>query len=196
MAARVRRALPYLALIAVVVGFVNFFWLLAESAALGGDALNGYASQGHYFVNSHGSYTEVSEASWTWSRVHSVSVFITHPLAMAGMFYLLVRFVVPQLTSVKMSKAETLAAWPGHPNASRTASAGLTSGTPQRGPGAPQSPAGIIAALGVIGVVVNIAMIGIGLFWAIPHLGLVGVVWTGFAAVIATINVRRLLFKR
>ena len=63
MTTKIERVLPYLALLAIVVGFINFFWFFAESAALGGDALNGYARDGHYYVASHGSYTEVSEAA-------------------------------------------------------------------------------------------------------------------------------------
>ncbi len=37
---RVRRALPYLATAAIIIGFVNFFWVFAESSAVG-DALRG-----------------------------------------------------------------------------------------------------------------------------------------------------------
>jgi hypothetical protein len=81
---KIKKALPYLALIAIVIGFGNFFWFFAESVALGGDGLNGYAREGHYYVGSHGSYTEVSRAAWTWSRLHGASVFITHPLALAS----------------------------------------------------------------------------------------------------------------
>jgi hypothetical protein len=103
----IKSALPYLALIAIAVGFFNFFWFFAESAALGGDGLNGYARGGRYYVASHGSYTEVSEAAWTWSRIHAVSVFITHPLAMAGGAYLLLRFVFPSMMAGRTSEPAT-----------------------------------------------------------------------------------------
>jgi len=68
------------------VGLGNFFWFLLESMSIGGDALNGYARDGHYFVASHGTYTEVAEATWTWSRMHALSVFVTHPLGIAAGF--------------------------------------------------------------------------------------------------------------
>ncbi len=57
-------------------------------------------------------------------------------------------------------------------------------------------PAGIMAVLGAMGVAVGVVMVGIGLVWAIPTLGLPGVIWTGFAAVITAANARRLLAKR
>lgn len=104
---RIRKALPYLALIAVVVGFINFSWFFAEGTTLGGDGLNGYASNGHYFVSNHGRYTEVSEAAWTWSRIHGVSIFITHPLLMAGGAYLLFRYIFPIAMVGRVSRGAT-----------------------------------------------------------------------------------------
>jgi hypothetical protein len=94
--ARLRSALPYLAVAAAVIGTVNFSWLFAESASLGGDAVNGYQLDGHYFVGSHGSYTEVSRTAWEWSQLHAMSLVITHPLAMLGMAVLLFGFVFPR----------------------------------------------------------------------------------------------------
>ncbi len=93
--ARIRPWLPWLALAAVVVGFANFFWLLVESARLGGDALSGSVREGHYFVVSHGSTTEVDRATWEWSRVHAISLLVSHPLALVGGAYLLLRVVFP-----------------------------------------------------------------------------------------------------
>jgi hypothetical protein len=87
--------LPWLALAAVVVGFANFFWFMIESTRLGGDALNGFVRDGQYFVTSRGSATEVDRATYEWSRFHSVSVFVTHPLALAGMGYLVLRVLFP-----------------------------------------------------------------------------------------------------
>jgi hypothetical protein len=89
-----KRWLPYLALAAIVVGFANFFWFMVESAP-NGDALNGFTRAGHYFLVSHGRTTEVTQAAWEWSRFHAASVFVTHPLAMAGIAYLLFAYVFP-----------------------------------------------------------------------------------------------------
>jgi hypothetical protein len=92
---RVRSWLPWLALAAVVIGFANFFWFMIESTRFGGDALNGFVRDGHYFVTSHGLATEVDRATYEWSRFHAVSVFVTHPLALVGMGYLLLRVLFP-----------------------------------------------------------------------------------------------------
>jgi hypothetical protein len=74
--------------IAVLIGGVNFVWFAAESAQLGGDALNGYVADERYFVASHGTFTEVARGTWEWSRAHAISVFATHPFALLGMAYL------------------------------------------------------------------------------------------------------------
>lgn len=64
-------------------GFVNFAWVLVESVVVG-DALNGYQTGGHFFVLHKPGYTEVSQALWEWLRFHGASIFVTHPLAIAG----------------------------------------------------------------------------------------------------------------
>ena len=90
-----KRALAVGAVLGVVIGGINFFWLIAESSALGGDALNGHVADGHYFVCAHGACREVARDIWEWSRLHSISVWITHPLAMLGMAYLLFNYGFP-----------------------------------------------------------------------------------------------------
>lgn len=97
MRVRMGRWLPWLALGVVIVGFANFFWFLAESSAIGGDALNGYIRDGRYFLNSHGDATEVTQATWYWSRAHAISVFGTHLVAMAGMGFLMFRVFFPAM---------------------------------------------------------------------------------------------------
>jgi hypothetical protein len=82
----IRATLPYLCVALFLIGIANFFWFFVESLSLGGDALNGYVRGGHYYVASHGSYTEVSAAAWNWSRVHALSLFVTHPLAIGSGF--------------------------------------------------------------------------------------------------------------
>lgn len=92
-----KRWLPWIALVVVVIGFANFIWFMAEGAALGGDALNGYVSDGQYFVRNHGTVTEVTQSQWQWSRVHGLSMVGTHLLAMVGMAYLLFRVFFPAM---------------------------------------------------------------------------------------------------
>jgi len=90
-----RQTLAVLAVMAFVLGFGNFFWLIGESARLGGDALNGYQRDAQCFVGSHGSYRQVDCGVWEANRIHGLSVFVTHPLAMLGMAYLLFGVVFP-----------------------------------------------------------------------------------------------------
>ena len=65
----------------VWAAIANFAALFVLSLALGGDALNGTVRNGHYYLGDHGRYTEVSKAVFQFSRVQTVSVFITHPMA-------------------------------------------------------------------------------------------------------------------
>jgi hypothetical protein len=90
-----RRWLPWLALLGLVVGFANFLWFARESADLGGDALNGFIRDGHYYIAKGRATTEVSRATWEWSRIHAVSFFVTGAGAMAGLAYLLFTEVFP-----------------------------------------------------------------------------------------------------
>jgi len=93
--AGLKRVLPYLAVVLLVLAGVNFLWFWTESAVLGGDALNGYRQDAHYFIGSHGSYREVEPAVWEWSRIHGISVFVTHPLGLLGGAILLFGYVFP-----------------------------------------------------------------------------------------------------
>jgi hypothetical protein len=73
-----------------LIAILNFssFWIIA--VASGGDALDGKAEGGRYFLMSHGQYTEVSQAFFRYSSIHATSVWITHPVAIFGAiwFYL------------------------------------------------------------------------------------------------------------
>ncbi len=70
--------------IVFVLAFVNFagFWLGA--VYLGGDALNGGIRNGRYFLMSHGTYREVSESVFNYSKWHARSIWVTHPMAFAA----------------------------------------------------------------------------------------------------------------
>ena len=63
---------------------LNFISYSAISSRLGGTAMNGYTQDGHYFVGSHGAYTEVSAETWERSRLHGRSVGIAYVLAIGA----------------------------------------------------------------------------------------------------------------
>ena len=70
------------------IGIVNFVLFFVGALYLGGDAINGKAAADHFYLMSHGQYTEVSEAVFTYSKWHVYSTWITHPLAfVAGYWY-------------------------------------------------------------------------------------------------------------
>lgn len=70
------------------LGFVNFTVFVIMAIYLGGDAVNGTVYHGHYFLMSHGRYTEVSKKVFDYSKWHVYSVMVTHPLALfAGYKY-------------------------------------------------------------------------------------------------------------
>jgi len=62
------------------VAIINFFAFIVGTIVLGGDAVNGKAEGGHYYVSNHGKLVEVSPAAFTYSRIHCYAVWTTHPL--------------------------------------------------------------------------------------------------------------------
>jgi hypothetical protein len=68
----------------VGIALLNFLVFMAVALYLGGDAVNGKIANGHFFLGSHGRYTEVSETLFTYSKWHTYSVVLTHSLAFIG----------------------------------------------------------------------------------------------------------------
>jgi hypothetical protein len=69
------------------VGAVIFFLALANflvfviiAVSIGGEAISGKVEGGRYYLWYRGDYTEVSRSVWNYSRMHTISVFITHSL--------------------------------------------------------------------------------------------------------------------
>jgi len=56
-----------------ILALINFVAFLLVSLYLGGDALSGYIRDGHSFVCSHESCTEVSRAVWSYSYWHALT---------------------------------------------------------------------------------------------------------------------------
>jgi hypothetical protein len=65
---------------------VNMILCLAGAFILGGDALNGYIEDGHYFVASHGTITEVTHIQWVYSCIHT-SFMIVNVLVVGVVFF-------------------------------------------------------------------------------------------------------------
>jgi hypothetical protein len=63
------------------IALVNFVAFVLIADLIGGDALNGHAAHGHYFLAYHRQLTEVSRATYLYSVFHTLSVFVTHGLA-------------------------------------------------------------------------------------------------------------------
>ena len=72
------------------VAWLNFtvYWIVG--VCLGGSADNGRIQDGKYFLGSHGTYTEVSEAVFTYSRIHGESTLITHALLFISVIVLVI----------------------------------------------------------------------------------------------------------
>ncbi|PZO15739.1 MAG: hypothetical protein DCF25_13190 [Leptolyngbya foveolarum] len=80
----------------IAVGVVIFLAFLAASARLGGDALNGYQENGRYYVADHGEVAAVSERAWRLNRLQGRSLYVTHPLLLIAMFYLIANDLFPR----------------------------------------------------------------------------------------------------
>ena len=63
-------------LIISITGFLalpNFIVFWCAAVYFGGDALNGYVQNAHYFICAHGACHEVSKSFWTYSYWHTLS---------------------------------------------------------------------------------------------------------------------------
>jgi hypothetical protein len=95
MSPRLARWAPWIAVGAIVIGGVFGIAFIGYSLALGGDAINGFERNGHYFVSAHGADTEVSQSQWLLSRTLGVLTYVTFPVAFAAMAFLLFSYVFP-----------------------------------------------------------------------------------------------------
>jgi hypothetical protein len=93
----VRGLLGVVAALTVALAAYGFIVYVDEAQRLGGDALSGYAQEGHYYVGNHGRYTEVTPEQWELSRAHGIRMFVMQPLALLGMGFLVIGVIVPSL---------------------------------------------------------------------------------------------------
>jgi hypothetical protein len=63
---------------------LNFAIFFVVAQFIGGDAVNGFARDGHYYLNNKGHFTEVSRSVFMYSKWHVYSLFITHPLGIVS----------------------------------------------------------------------------------------------------------------
>jgi hypothetical protein len=100
MTKRVERLLVIIAFLMILAAFINFFAFMAVSRQIGGDALNGYERDGHFYLSSRSIDDidkEVPEATWRQARLHGESVFVTVALAMFSMAFLVFRYGLPTM---------------------------------------------------------------------------------------------------
>ncbi len=83
-----KRNVNVLAIVAAVLGALNYGVWLKTSLDLGGNALSGGVHDGHYFVANHGRSVEVTPEQWERSRLHTLSIFVTQPLLLISLGYL------------------------------------------------------------------------------------------------------------
>ena len=82
-----RAVLPYLAFVVVAIGFLNFLWFMSETLPLNLIPSDGRVVDGHYLLwsKTHGGYVEVSRPFWEWVRFHEPTVFLSWPLVILAM---------------------------------------------------------------------------------------------------------------
>ena len=80
MAVRVNPKRQRVISVVAAVCLTNLLSWFAGLVYLGGDAVSGYVDDGSFYVGSHGEYTEVNEAAWHYSRVHTVLFIVSIPI--------------------------------------------------------------------------------------------------------------------
>ena len=76
----------------LILCLLNFVAFGVGSVVIGGSAANGSIKDGRYYVSEHSKDTEVTEKIWVYSLWHSRSLFLSHPLAMALLLILGVKW--------------------------------------------------------------------------------------------------------
>lgn len=72
----------------MLVAIINFVIFVLIALNIGGDAINGAAIDGHYFLGNKGRLTEVSLPMFEYSAWHARSVMLTGIVAVAASFLL------------------------------------------------------------------------------------------------------------
>jgi hypothetical protein len=75
----------------VCLALLNFLAYFFVALYLDGDAVNGKIDDGHFYLGSHGRYTEVSVRIFAYSRWHTYSVWLTHSLAFVAVYFVVRR---------------------------------------------------------------------------------------------------------
>jgi hypothetical protein len=66
-------------LFGIALCIANFVAFVLIASHIGGDAINGYAANGHYYLRNHAIFTEVSRPVFLYSKWHAISLLVTHP---------------------------------------------------------------------------------------------------------------------
>jgi hypothetical protein len=74
------KRLRYLPHLIVYLGMLNFMLFFLSILLFGGNALNGKAEAGHYFLGDHGYYVEVIYPVYLLNRLWSILTLVTWPL--------------------------------------------------------------------------------------------------------------------
>lgn len=64
-----------------VLWLLNFGAYVTIALLIGGDAINGHATSGHYYLAMHGHLTEVSRSVYEYSRWHTYVLWVHTALA-------------------------------------------------------------------------------------------------------------------
>lgn len=67
-------------IVLIPITLLNFIAFLIMTSYLGGDAVNGKVVSGHYYVGSHGHYSEVGLGTFLYSKIHTYATFMTFAL--------------------------------------------------------------------------------------------------------------------
>lgn len=65
----------------ILAALLDFLVYAVFTVALGGDAADGYARAGRYFVSNHGVVREVGKVAWVLNRVQGYSLYVLFPAA-------------------------------------------------------------------------------------------------------------------
>ena len=70
--------------VALVCGTANLVAYIIIAQAIGGDAMAGRAEGGRYFLSNNGILTETTRGLFLYSQIHTLTTWISLPIAVVG----------------------------------------------------------------------------------------------------------------
>ena len=82
-------------LVILILFIISFILLFFNTGKIEGDALSGYKEENNYYINSGGSFKEVSKIQWYYNYILWIFTLTVGIITAIGFVYFIIRYVLP-----------------------------------------------------------------------------------------------------